>query len=456
MDVPVGRAERLSRRLARTIVETRLDALPPESIDRLKTCLLDFFCCALESRTLPWSRQAAVLASRGSGPAQVIGQPLRATASDAAFANAVAGHGLVREDMHVGSVSHLGVAVLPALLALAQTRRMSGAAFITAAIVGYEVGGRIGRALVTRDFAKTFRPTGFTGPFAAAAACAHGLGLAEAATASALSLAANTVGGLNEWPLWGGSDMYFQPGYAARDGLTCAELAALGAYGSDAALDGEAGLFAAYHPGTPTPDITLFEDGRPEILSVFNKRLPACNFAQTPIQAALAVHRQGALPAGAIRAIHVHASRAAVAYPGCDSFGPFEHALQAKMSIQFGVAAALATGKVVEATYALPADPAVLRLAGLVTLSERDEFSLAYPAKQGASVEIELSDGSVRRASIADVEAASADEVRARFRRVASEAVGAGTATALVEAVDHLEQSADAGAIMPLLKATSA
>ena len=75
-----------------------------------------------------------------------------------------------------------------------------GAASSAAAIVGYEVGGRIGRAIVTPEFARTFRPTGFTGPLAAAAACSRLLGLDEAATANALSLAANFVGGQNQWP----------------------------------------------------------------------------------------------------------------------------------------------------------------------------------------------------------------------------------------------------------------
>ena len=52
------------------------------------------------------------------------------------------GHGLVREDMHSGSISHLGIVVLPALLALAQYRRVSGRDFIAAAVAGYEVGGQ--------------------------------------------------------------------------------------------------------------------------------------------------------------------------------------------------------------------------------------------------------------------------------------------------------------------------
>ena len=36
------------------------------------------------------------------------------------------GHGLVREDMHSGSISHLGIVVLPVLLALSQYRRIGG------------------------------------------------------------------------------------------------------------------------------------------------------------------------------------------------------------------------------------------------------------------------------------------------------------------------------------------
>src|SRR6185369_11650621 len=93
-----------------------------------------------------------------------------ATPGGAAFANGVAGHGLVREDMHAGAVSHLGVVVLPALLALSERVPSSGRDFITAGIAGYETGAKIGRALITPELARFFRPTGFTGPLAAAVA----------------------------------------------------------------------------------------------------------------------------------------------------------------------------------------------------------------------------------------------------------------------------------------------
>ena len=388
------------------------------------------------------------------GPAHIVGTAQRSSVLQAAFANAVAGHGLVREDMHAGSVSHLGVVVLPSLLALSESRRIAGPAFIAAAVVGYEMGAKLGRALVTPGFARLFRPTGFTGPLAGAAAGSRLLGLSEEACASALALAANTVSGLNQWPHSGGAEMFFHPGFAARNALTAVELAAAGADAAVDALDGEAGLFAAFRPGSPAPDIQLFAGAAPELLEVYNKPVPACNFAQTPCQAALALVREGGLKIDQIRKIRVRASEAAVRYPGCDHAGPFERALQAKMSIQFGVAAALLHGSVEEANYRLLDDPAILRLAGLMTLEADPGFTAAFPAAQGASVEIELADGRVLSQRIADVIPATPEQVRSRFRAAAGAALGEDRAAAIERFTDRLEAADDVGRL-PALTALS-
>jgi 2-methylcitrate dehydratase PrpD len=276
----------LTASLAAAIIGKRKDDIPPAAGEKVSLCLLDFLACALEAHSLPWARQAAALATDGAGACTIVGTAEKVPAIDATFANAVAGHGLVREDMHTGSVSHLGVVVLPPLLALAQERRVDGQAFTAAAVIGYEVGARIGRALVTPEFTRAFRPTGFTGPLASAAACSYLLGVDAQVTASALALAANMAGGQNQWPHTGADEMFFHPGIAARNGLTAARLASLGAHGSEKALDGEAGLLAAYRPDRCAPEIRLF-DGEPEIMSVFFKPVPVCNFAQTPCLAAV-------------------------------------------------------------------------------------------------------------------------------------------------------------------------
>lgn len=457
MNVPANRSEPrsvpLARRLARAALAAGPGAISAQARTKLTTCLLDFLAGAFEARTLPWARQAATMATRGVGPATIVGTPHSVPVADAAFANAVAGHGLVREDMHAGAVSHLGVVILPALLALSQRLRIEGVRFTPAAILGYEVGARLGGALATADFTRRFRPTGFAGPIAAAAACGLVLGLDEDRLASALSLAANTVSGLNEWPRDGGSEMFFHPGFAARNGIAAAELAELGAYGSAGALDGEAGLFAAFRPGEAVPDLTLFADGRAEILSVFNKPFPACNFAQTPCQAALALVRKSRVRTRDIRAVQVNASRAAVTYPGCDHVGPFARTLQAKMSIQFGVAAALLGGSVCEASYARLDDPELLRLAAITTLDAREEFTRDFPIRQGAEVTITLADGAELVHTEADVTAATPDEVRDRFLAAASDAVGSRRADEIALRIADLEAEDDVGELMCLTAA---
>jgi 2-methylcitrate dehydratase PrpD len=439
----------LAARLAEALVARRPDDFPAAAYEKLRLCLIDFLACALEARSLPWARQAAALAADGAGPCSVVGTALRTQPGDAAFANAVAGHGLVREDMHAGSVSHLGVVVLPALLALAQTAAVDGRRFAAAAIAGYEVGGRIGRALVNPDFTRLFRPTGFTGPLAAAAAASRVLGLDAAQTASALSLAANMTGGLNQWPQTGADDMFFHPGIAARNGLTAARLASLGALGSEQALDGSSGLLVAYGPDRRVPEVRMFE-GEPEILSVFFKPVPVCNFAQTPCLAALGLSRAHRLDPAQIAAVTVATSRAAKTYPGCDHAGPFARVLQAKMSIQHAVATALLRGGVDETSYLALDDPALSALAAKVTIEPAPEFTAAFPARQGAEVVVAMQDGRRFEQRLLDVAPADEAQIRARFRAAATQAIGGEAADALEAGLDDLDRSADVGALLRL------
>ena len=126
----------LAHRIVTATDAVRYETLPPEVVAKVNVCLMDFLSAAYESLDLPWSRQALDIAQRGSGVATIAGSAARVPAGDAAFVNAVLGHGLVREDMHTGSVSHLGVVVFPTLLALAQERPVSGRDLITAAVCG--------------------------------------------------------------------------------------------------------------------------------------------------------------------------------------------------------------------------------------------------------------------------------------------------------------------------------
>ena len=456
MNIPVilEAHEPLATRIARSVVALSAENMPAEVTDKVKLCLVDLIGCAFESRDLPWSRQAVQLAEHvdaKSGGAAIIGSPGSFSCGDAAFANAVMGHGLVREDMHSGSISHLGIVVLPALLALAQYRRVSGRDFIAAAVAGYEVGGQVGRAVMDAEVAKIHRPTGITGPVAAAAAGSRLLGLSIEQTTSAIALGANTTVGFNQWAHTGGSEMFFHAGFAARNAVTAVRLAESGAFSSPSALDGEAGLFAALRKRSAASKVELFQ-GAPEILSVYHKPVPACNFAQTPSQAALRIARAGKSTIDRIASIVVRVPRAGALYPGCDYTGPFAHILQAKMSIQYNVAAALIEGGVSEKNFELLNDARLHDLIGRMTLEVDDEMTRAYPGKQGGEVEVRETGGATQRLRLEDVVNATASEVRARFRGAVEAAVGKVRAREIEECIAALDRSEDAGRLASLLR----
>ena len=452
----VGADDPLATRIARASVAYSAESPSAEVSDKVKLCLMDLIGCACESRDLPWSRQAIGVAERvGSGGATVIGSPFAVSAIDAAFANAVMGHGLVREDMHSGSISHLGIAVLPALLALSQVRRVSGREFIAATVVGYEVGGQVGRAVMDAEIARIHRPTGVTGPVAAAAAGARLLGLDVQATSSAIALGTNATAGFNQWAHTGGSEMFFHAGFAARNGVTAARLAELGAFASPSALDGEAGLFAALGKPSVGSRVVPFR-GAPEILSVYHKPVPACNFAQTPSQAALAIARDQAIPTSRIEAIAVRVPRAGALYPGCDFGGPFEHILQAKMSIQYNVAAALMLAGVTERNFMLLEDAELHRLIGVTKLQIDDAMTRAYPGLQGGEVEVREVGGATHRMRLDNVVNATEADVQARFRAATQDVFGAARAGDIERCVAELDRSDDAGRLAQLLRAESA
>lgn len=447
----------MSMSLARQITRgaATLGPLPGEAVEKVKLALYDYLSCAFESLQLPQSLAAIKLASRWqqNGGVAVIGTPLAVPSGEAAFVNAVLGHGLVREDMHTASVSHLGVVVFPALLALSQSKPIDGADFTVAAVSGYEAGAAIGRVLMDAETVRRVRPTGVTGPLGAAVAGARMLRLPEDQATSALALAANTTSGLNEWPRTGADDMYFHVGFAARNAVTAVELAEAGAYAAETSLDGQAGLFAALGHAGDGAGVRAFGRGNLEILEVFHKPVGACNYAQTATQAALALARELGAPSTEIAAVRILCTRAALNYPGCDATGPFTRVLAAKMSIRYCTAAALARGTAAESNFRDLADPEINRLIAATTLEQDPELTRAYPGAQGSEVILTLRNGCELRRRLADLTAASPEQIRDRYEQAASTVLGRVTTDVVASMIDSLEEQEEIGVLSALLAA---
>jgi 2-methylcitrate dehydratase PrpD len=445
----------LAAHIARFCLALRIGDIPVEVQQKVAACLLDFVGCCLRARDIASVRQARQWAEKfwTLPEATILGSPLHAAASEVAFANGVAGHSLIREDMHVASSSHIGVVVLPALLALGEAQAASGAQFVTAVVAGYEVMARLGMALAREEFVRSFRPTGIIGPFGAAAGCISLAGLEQGEAVNALGIAGNLFCGLNEWSWSGGTEIYMHAGVAARNALFAINLARGGMIASSTILEGPAGMLNAF--GAPESSAEALVEGLGtsnfQVMNVFHKPAPACNFVQTATQAAMRLVQRFRIDANRIVAVKIGSFPEAVSYPGCNFSGPFRTVEQAKMSLQFTVASALVHGKLDQESFETLDDPRVLRLVAATQLAIDPQFAAAFPAKQGSEITLTLDDAKVVRERQPALESLSPDEVRARFAEDASGLFDSARIRAIQSAADELPKLRDVREFTALL-----
>jgi 2-methylcitrate dehydratase PrpD len=123
------------------------------------------------------------------------------------------------------------------------------------------------------------------------------------------------------------------------------------------------------------------------------------------------------------------------------------------MSIPFSVAAVLARGALEENNYADIDDPGILRLVECTNLQSEPGLTAAFPANQGAHVRVTLRDGNTVDQRLDNVIAATPEEIRTRFRTVASDVIGHKRALLLEGLVDKCASLPDSRVIAACCRA---
>ncbi|MGN6549585.1 MAG: MmgE/PrpD family protein, partial [Pararhizobium sp.] len=126
------------------------------------------------------------------------------------------------------------------ILAVAETRHVSGHDFVSALVAGVEVECRIGNAVYPDHYDRGWHITGTAGVFGAAAATGRLLGLNERQMTFALGIAATQASGLRE--MFGTMCKSFHPGRAAQNGAMAAFLAHAGFDSSERAIEAPRGF----------------------------------------------------------------------------------------------------------------------------------------------------------------------------------------------------------------------
>jgi 2-methylcitrate dehydratase PrpD len=437
----------VTQTLARAIVATRWEDIPSPVRHQAKRSLMNFFAVALAGcRTGPVEIALRSLAEFSGGKqATVVGRAERIDALSAAFLNAAGANVYDFCDTHLRTVIHPTAPVAPALLALAELRRVSGPDLLLAFILGNEIQARIGLAISPSHYSKGWHITSTCGVFGAASGAGKLLGLDERQMVWALGTASTQSSGLCE--CLGTPAKSVSVGNAARNGLWSALLAEKGFDGPPEPLAGVQGF---YHAMGETPDLASVTEGLGEsweILATSYKPYP-CGFVIHPVLDCVLDWRRDN-PAAEVTRIVVTGNPL---LSDRTDRPDISTGREAQVSVQHAVAAALVTGKagLDQFTDACARDPKVLALRSRVEVLRDSAFSSI-----AAAVEITTADDKVHKLSQpsargSDVNPMSDRDLEDKLRVAASGWDPRHDIAPLIDAVWALDKSADVSKLASL------
>jgi 2-methylcitrate dehydratase PrpD len=276
-------------KLSAYMSEAAARALPDEVAERTKQHVLDTLAAMISGSELTPGR-AALQFSReygGKEVATVVAANFLCGPIEAALTNGMLAHADETDDSHSPSQSHPGCAVVPAALAAGERFAISGAHFLRAVALGYDIGTRFTMTLGGQRFeADSHWSTHSIAPLfgaAAAAGCAAGCNAQQMRWM--LGYTAHQSSGLGAWnrDIEHVQKAFHFGGMTARSGVTAALLVQAGWTGVDDILAGKDNFFAAYNPHAEPAGLIDKLGERYEVTRTNIKKWPV----GSPIQAAL-------------------------------------------------------------------------------------------------------------------------------------------------------------------------
>ncbi|MEM5383081.1 MmgE/PrpD family protein [Paraburkholderia phymatum] len=383
----------IARWLGERIAAFRFEDLPPEALRWARIAIVDTVGVTLAGASEPCTRFAHAVASPSAGDALVFGRRERMKPSDAAFVNGTAAHALDFDDCSNTLGGHPSAPILPALFALAEHVHASGREFVSAYVAGFETQARLAHAVNFHHYDKGWHPTATLGVFGACAATSRLMRLDASQTATALSIAASFASGVKA--NFGTMTKPLHVGHASRNGLVAAQLAREGFTAGDEAFEHRQGFFNVYN-GAGNYDAEAAMRAWADPLDIVEpgiaiKQYPCCGSTHPAIDAMLMlVAEHGLTPEKVERVIsRTHPRR----LQHTNRPQP-KSALDAKFSVQYCVARALAQGRVVLSDFEgdAYANASIQAVMKKVT-AEPDPLADQQPDHFGAEVVVELRDG---------------------------------------------------------------
>jgi 2-methylcitrate dehydratase len=386
--------------LAWFVERARLADLSVKAVEHLKIRVLDTVGVAigaLGAEPIVAIRQ--LTAELGGRPLATLIGGGKTAPDRAAFFNGALSRYLDFMDSYLakGETNHPSDNLAP-VLAAAEMRRASGADFLTALAVAYQVQTRLSDVAPVRD--KGFDHT-TQGAYAAAAGAAKALALSREGIANAIAICGTAnnalrvtrTGALSHWKGLAYPNTAMAAAHAAL-------LAAHGITGPEAVFEGNKGFKETI--AGPFEIDWLNEDLERVRLTILKKHNAEIH-AQSAIDAALDIRSRPGFSVEAVRAIRLNTFKVAYQIIGGGEEGDkriVRTKEEADHSLPYVLAVALIDGEVQPEQYAPEriASKDVQSLLRRVTVTPVDDLTACFPQLMPAVLEIELENGMIFRA----------------------------------------------------------
>lgn len=430
----------------------RLDyrAVPPESRHAVKRLLLDYLGVAIAGS----QTESGLVACRfaevqgGKAEASLIGANARVPMTHGSFANAISSHSIELDDIDVLALFHFSPPVFSAALAAAERQGAGGKQLLAALAAGCEMMERVSKSSNNSLRNRAFHTTPTCGVFGATVAAGKILKLSPAKLSAALGLAGAQASGVME--MYGPSmQKRFNPGPAARNGVTSALIAQLGFTGAETIFEGERGFLRAFTDKYDASQL-ISGLGRPYQLEIEFKPYSCARPIHNAIDCALDIRKRENPDLGQIAEIdvarhpdwaHYHQNKAPKTYH------------EAQVSLPYSVAVAFKEGQALLEQYTNRKLKDAL-LLGLMNLT-RITVDATLPRGVSCKMIVTMRDGHKFQSQVdypkGSIQNAMSDaEIRAKFDSLAAPVLGAARAAQIAELAGEIETCSDVGQLMRL------
>jgi len=353
----------------------------------------------------------ALAKSWGAGHCSAVGFEAGLSAPMAAMVNGTAAHAIDFDDNFDPAKAHATAVLAPALLALAEDRELQGAALLDAYIVGLQIMGRVGQGVNPFHRNRGWHATATVGTVGSAAGCARLLGLGASETAHAISLATSMCGGFMSQ--FGTMTKPLHAGLAAAGAVKAALFAEAGITAGDQTLHGSAGMgtlmvgpdvesLRASMVGKAeygqTVTFATGDIGSPLMIEEYGlkvKRFPNCGSVHRSLDGLLELRERHGFTPDTVKEIFV---RAPASHLRNLMYERPVNSMQAKFSLEYGMAVGLLRGEAGIAEYA---DDIIMNadIQALLSIT-RKEYVEKMESEFPTEVHVTLRDGSTLSTSV--------------------------------------------------------